>query len=323
MLSRVAECIYWMSRQVERAENLARFLEVTYEFTLDQPENLVNPWEALVRVTADEAYFKARYGQPTDANVGRFLAFDEGYSNSMLSSLRMARENARSVRESLSSEVFEQVNEFYHRVQDAAAQESLQSPNDFLNDVRLLAIQWSGVLDSTMPQDDGWHFFNIGRMLERADKTSRILDVKYFNQLPVVSDVGTAVDDLQWAALLKAISGIEAYRRKYRVLRIPDVVRFFLFDETFPRSVIHCVQSAFWSVRKIHESADLPPGDTHARLKTLCHRLAHTSAEEVIAGNMHGAIDRLQTELNQLGDAISLDFFHRDMAEARSSVSAS
>ncbi|QEG42649.1 alpha-E domain-containing protein [Roseimaritima ulvae] len=313
MLSRVAESIYWMSRQVERAENLARFLEITHEFTLDQPQNMVNSWDALLRITGDEALFKERYDEANADSVSRFLAFDEDYPNSMLSSLRLARQNARSVRESLSSEVFEQVNEFYHLVNHAAAQPALSSPTNFLNEVRLLAIQWTGVLDSTMPQDDGWHFFNVGRMTERADKTSRILDVKYFNLLPNVTDVGTAVDDLQWASLLKAISGIEAYRRKYRVLHIPNVVRFFLFDETFPRSVIYCAKSAFWSIRRIHESADLPPGEAYERAEQLCRRLSLTSAEEVIAGNMHEAIDRLQTELNQLGDAIFRDFFHHEL----------
>lgn len=323
MLSRVAECIYWMSRQVERAENIARFLEVTYDFMLDQPENVINAWEALIQVTADGELFAQRYTQFDAASVGQFLAFDESYPNSMLSSLQMARENARTVRESLSSEVFEQVNDFYHMLCSAAAEKQISSPNNFLSEVRLMAIQWSGVLDSTMPQDDGWHFFNIGRMIERADKTSRILDVKYFNLLPAVADVGTAIDDLQWSVLLKAISGIEAYRRQYRVLRIPSVVRFFLFDDTFPRSVIYCLNSAFRSIQKLHDSSGMPPGQAHEVMRALVHRLSHTTVEEVLAGSMHKAIDQLQQDLNTLGNAISGDFFHRDTTPQADVVAAS
>ena len=112
MLSRVAESIYWMSRQVERAENLARFLEVTHDVTIDQHQGFVDPWEPLVRVTADDKDFAKRYGKPNAKNVTTYLAFDRDYSNSMLSCLHHARENARSVRETLSSEVFEQLNSF-------------------------------------------------------------------------------------------------------------------------------------------------------------------------------------------------------------------
>jgi len=202
MLSRVAESIYWMGRQVERAENLARFLEVTHNLSLDDPFNVTNSWEPLIQVTADVEQFETTYDVANAETVTRFIAFDEAYPNSMLSSLRSARANARGVRESLSSEVYEQLNDFYHFVLDASRTPIIDSPNEFFDDVRRIAIQWAGVLDNTMPRDLGWHFANVGRLIERADKTSRILDVKYFNLLPRIQDVGTSVDDLQWSALL-------------------------------------------------------------------------------------------------------------------------
>ena len=254
MLSRVAESIYWMSRQVERAENLARFLEVTLNLILDQPENVVDPWKPLVQVTADDEYFREKYGTPNQSTVVQFLAFDTEYPNSMVSCLRQARENARGVREKMSSEAFEQLNEFYHFVIDASHRAASDPTSQFFDDVRDHTLLWSGVFHSTMAQDAAWHFANVGRMLERADKTSRILDVKYFNLLPSMDDVGTAVDDMQWTALLLAISGFEAYQRAHHVIDVEKVVEFFLFNRTFPRSVRHCVASAGWSLSEIEQA---------------------------------------------------------------------
>ncbi|MEM1069321.1 MAG: alpha-E domain-containing protein [Planctomycetota bacterium] len=313
MLSRVAESIYWMSRQVERAENLARFLEVTHNLILDQPENVIDPWEPLVQVTADNEYFDEHYGDANAETVTQFLAFDRGYENSMLSSLRLARENARGVRESLSSESFEQLNEFYHFVRAAAERPTIESPNEFFDSVRRLAIHWTGVLDSTMPRDIAWHFANTGRLVERADKTSRVLDVKYFNLLPRVEDIGTAVDDLQWTALLLAISASEAYRRQHHLIEIHKVVEFFLFNAPFPRSILFCIEGADQSIGRIEELSD---GDRDAAgtakqlTESLMQRLHDTSVEEVLASGMHQFIDSIQVELNRIGEAMNQDYFH-------------
>lgn len=313
MLSRVAESIYWMGRQVERSENLARFLEVTLHLILDQPENLIDPWEPLILATGDEKEFRKRHDKATMETVIQFLAFDTDYGNSMLSSLRQARENARGVRESLSSETFEQLNDFYHFVNDAAKQPTLESSTEFFDSVRRIALQWTGVVDSTMSHDLGWHFANVGRLVERADKTSRILDVKYFNLLPRVDDVGTAVDDLQWSALLMAISGFEAYRRQHHNIGIENVVEFFLFNRTFPRSIRFSVSGADWSLSEIEEYGDSEQHSTGVAkelIAKLRHRLNVTSVEEVLAGGMHQFIDEVQNDLNHVGDAMNHDYFH-------------
>lgn len=311
MLSRVAESIYWMGRQVERAENLARFLEVTWDLILDQPENLIDPWEPLILVTADKELFHERYGTANSETVTQFLAFDNDYGNSMLSSLRQARENARGVRESISSETFEQLNEFYHFVNDASKSPHLDLSSGFFDSVRRLALRWTGIVDSTMSHDLGWHFANVGRLLERADKTSRILDVKYFNLLPRLDDVGTSVDDLQWSALLLAISGFEAYRREHHAIDIENVVEFFLFNKTFPRSILFCVVGAAWSLGEIEDASENhSPGLAKERIAKLRHRLSETCVKEVLAGGMHQFIDSIQIELNQVGDAMNQDYFH-------------
>lgn len=311
MLSRVAESIYWMSRQVERAENLARFLEVTHNLTLDQAHDLIDPWQPLIEATADRAIFDTHYDWVNAENVTQFVAFERKYPNSMISSLRFARENARGVRESLSSEAFEQLNNFYKFVDAAAQQPVLVSPNQFFDEVRRIAIQWTGVLDSTMPRDLGWQFANVGRLLERADKTSRILDVKYFSILPNVEDVGTAVDDLQWSALLLAISGIEAYRRKHHLIEIDKVIGFFLFNEDFPRSLQYCVSGALDSLERMESTSQNP---SQLRAKSLANdlhqRLLRTDVKDVLAMGMHQFVDSIQTELNQIGHALDHDYFH-------------
>ena len=310
MLSRVAESIYWMSRQVERAENLARFLEVTHNLILDQPEDLVDPWAPLIQVTADQEMFDERFDFMDVESVTHFLAFDDTYSNSMISNLWHARENARSVRESLSSEAFEQLNEFYYFVRDAAADPSHLSPTDFFDSVRRFAIRWTGVLDSTMSRNMGWHFVNVGRLLERADKTSRILDVKYFNILPQLDDVGTAVDDLQWSALLSAISGFEPYRSIHRLIRVPAVVEFFLFNSTFPRSVLFCIDGACNSLLKIGSMSS--DESEHQALELACQlqiRLSSADVEDVLESGMHEFIDKTQTDINSIGLAMNQDFF--------------
>ncbi|QDV60959.1 alpha-E domain-containing protein [Crateriforma conspicua] len=309
MLARVAESIYWMSRQMERAENLSRFLEVTLNFILDQPENLVDPWEPLVQVTGDTQWYSEHYSRFDRPSVIHFLAFDDRYPNSMLSSLRYARENARGVRETLSSETFEQINDFYHFVNDAALQK-VEPTADFFDQVRQQALLWNGILDGTMSHDIGWHFANFGRLIERADKTSRILDVKYFNLLPRVDDVGTAVDDIQWSALLLAISGFEAYRREHHLIDIEKVVDFFIFNRRFPRSILSCVAGADWSLSQIEDAcSSAHPRSAKQASLGLRHRLANTNVKEVLAGGMHQFIDTLQLELNDIGEALNQDYF--------------
>lgn len=300
-----------MSRQAERAENLARFVEVTLHMTLDQPEYLVDPWEPLIQVTGDNEWFEAKYGKATCQNAVQFMAFDREYHSSMLTCLRAARENAKSVRESLSTESFEQLNDFYHFVRDSSAPQLTDPTADFFDQVRSHALMWTGVLDNTMAHNVAWHFLNVGRLLERADKTSRILDVKYFNLLPRVEDVGTAIDDLQWSTLLMAISGFEAYRREHQLMHVEKIVAFFLFHRKFPRSIYSCIAGAEKSLREIdRESGAEMPGQAQQRITALRHRLKNTNVKEVIAGGMHQFIDRLQVEINAIGESLAQDYFY-------------
>ena len=233
MLARVADSIYWMSRYVERAENVARFIEVNLNLMLDLPAGAAQQWQPLVATTGDSEEFAKRYDTATQQNVIQFLTFDEENVNSIRSCLRLARENARSVREIISSEMWENLNEFYLRVNSAEAG-SRTDPQDVLRSIKRSGHLFTGVTDATMTHNESWHFCQLGCMLERADKTSRILDVKYFLLLPTAADVGTTSDDIQWAAVLRSASAFEMYRKSHGRIAPERVVEFLLFETGVP-----------------------------------------------------------------------------------------
>jgi uncharacterized alpha-E superfamily protein len=311
MLSRVASSIHWMSRYVERAENLARFVDVTFGLMLDLPNGAAEQWLPLVNTTGDNEYFRKHYDRATRENVIRFLAFDGDYPNSIFSCVRMARENARTIREAISSEMWEHVNNLYHSVKTAARKHALlQSPQDFLQEVKFAGHQFCGITDGTLTHGEGWQFARLGRKLERADKTSRLLDVKYFLLLPKFDDVGTPTDDLQWSAVLRSLSGFEMYRKRHGQIFPERVVGFLILDRLFPRAIMHCIDSANEALHAISGS----PEDTfwnpaEKRLGQLRSELAYCTVSEVLSTGLHEFLDSLQVKINDTGAAISETFF--------------
>ena len=315
MLSRVADSIYWLNRYVERAENIARFVDVNLNLLLDSPPGVEQQWRPIVLTTGDLSLFKERYGEPTADNVIQFLTFDTEYHNSILSCLRSARENARSVREIISSEMWEQVNTFYLKVQDASHNYTFSHLPDFFADVKLSSHLFSGVMDATMSHNEGWHFGRVGRLLERADKTARILDVKYFILLPSVQDVGTALDELQWIALLKSASGYEMYRKCQHRITPEGIAKFLLLDREFPRSVQSCLLEAEWSLHKITGTSSGTWSNVAERtLGKLRAELDFITIEDIIKSGLHEFLDQIQTQLNIVGDKIFETFFDLQVA---------
>jgi uncharacterized alpha-E superfamily protein len=315
MLSRVADSIYWMSRYIERAENVARFIDVNQSLMLDQPGG--EQWEPLVTTTGDLDLFRSRYPEPTGENVVRFLAFDPEYPSSILSCLRAARENARSVRPVISSEMWLQVNTFYLLVQEAASGPLAALGHEFFREVKKASYLFSGITDATMSRDEGWHFARMGRLLERADKTSRVLDVKYYLLLPSLADVGTPLDELQWAALLRSTSALGMYRRRHHRISPERVVEFLLLDPAFPRSVHYCVLR---SEESLHAITGTPVGEVgdgaEQRLSELRGELSRARVEDVIRAGLHEFVDAVQVKLNRVGDAIRVSLFAERVTEA-------
>ncbi len=318
MLSRVAESIYWMSRYVERAENVARFISVNLNLSLDMPGEAGQQWWPLVVITGDEHEFQQRIAATTKESVVQFLTFDTENPNSILSCLRKARENARGVREIISAEMWEHINKYYLMVRDGGTLEDvLDNPYAFFERVNVSGQQFLGVTDATMTHGEAWHFCQLGRMMERADKTSRILDVKYFILLPKLTDVGTPFDDIQWLALLRSASALEMYRQRHGRISPVNVVTFLVLDREFPRAVLHCLTRANES---LHAISGTYTGSfcnlAEQRLGQLRAELAYTRADEVIASGLHEFVDDFQRRLNLVGDAICDSFFAMRPLEA-------
>ena len=314
MLSRVANSIYWMCRYIERAENVARFISVNLNLLLDMPAEGSKHWEPLVMITGDQAFFEDKYKEYTKEAVINFLTFDRQYFNSILSCLAAARENARSIREIISSEMWEHLNTFYLEMVDAMSPvRALQDPHRFFKTIQMHCHLFTGLLDSTMSHGEAWNFARIGMMLERADKTSRILDVKYFMLLPQADLVNTPIDNIQWTAVLKSASAFEMYRKEHHLITPRLVASFLIFDNQFPRSIRHCVNKAQICLERIMNGAangttiNNPAEKLLGRLKA---DLEYTDIEDVIQEGMHEYLDRLQTRLNQIDAAIGMAFFN-------------
>ncbi len=317
MLSRVAESIYWMCRYIERAENTARVVNVNWHLMLDHAASGPQ-WQPLVSITADDELFTERYGEANESSVMQFLAFDPEYPNSIHACLRAARENARSIREIIPADLWEQVNTFYQQVRDASQNRAVQlSPHGFFEVVIKESNEFIGRTLTTMTHDDGWHFCRAGRMLERADKTSRVLDVKYFYLLPSVDDIGGRLDNIQWSALLRSVSALQAYRQRYGQIDPRSVVEFLLLDNQFPRSVRYCVEMVQESVDRLSGS---PRGvyvnDAERSCDQLRSLLACARVDDVIDMGLHEFVDSLQIKINKIGADIHEAFFASRANEA-------
>jgi uncharacterized alpha-E superfamily protein len=311
MLSRVANSIYWMSRYAERAENVARFIDVNLHLMLDLPTTEKQQWKPLVTVTGDFELFSKQYGRANKEKVIHFLTFDPYYPNSIVSCLRSARENARSIREVISSEMWQVINEFYLFISSKRAEEdALRDPHAFFTKVKLENQHLIGIREGTMSHGEAWHFSQLGGLIERAEKTSRILDVKYFILLPQIDYVGTAYDNIQWAALLKSASALEMYRKRFHRITPSQVADFLILDREFPRSIRYCINNAEESLQNITNSpAGTFSNEAERRLGRLRAEIDYTDIDEVIESGLHSYLDSFQIELNAVGDAIFDTFF--------------
>jgi uncharacterized alpha-E superfamily protein len=311
MLSRVADSIYWMSRYLERAENIARYISVNLQLLCDQPA-VDEQWEPFIVASGDHEPFFEKYEKATTrGNVLMYLTFDDDNPNSILNCLRKARENARSVREVISSEMWEQINIFYYHVLNAA-QRGWQAfdPQEFYTHVKDAHHLFKGVTDASMSHGEAWHFARLGQLLERADKTSRILDLKYYILLPDLDDVGTTVDAVQWAALLKSASALEMYRKRHHVIEPALVSAFLLLDREFPRAVRYCLVKAAESLHAISGTSNGSfANSAEQRLGKLRTEFDYMQVDEILMRGLHEFLDQLQDRLNLVGEAIASTFF--------------
>lgn len=311
MLSRVAHSLYWMSRYIERAENFARLLDVNLQLLLDfqgfTDTTIKEHWGSILLSSGDEAQFAKHYATADSRNVTEFFAFDLRNPNSIRSSVNAARENARMIRDQISAEMWETINELYLHLgtHNTDAIWAAGGAGEFFNNVKRSAHLFQGLTASTYSRNEGWEFIEFGKYIERADKTTRILDVKYHILLPSASDVGGAVDTAQWQAVLRSASALEAYRRFYVSEILPwKVAEFLIFSDSFPRSLHFCVAQVDDFLRRIL-------GDTGPRPRTEAGRASRrlladlqslTIADVLQEHGLHEFLEEVQKTLDTIGN---------------------
>ena len=312
MLSRVADSIYWMHRYIERAESYARFLTVNFNMSLDLPPQMQEQWGPLLTITDDMSNYLLHHPEVTKAGVIDFMTFDMRNPNSISSALYMARENARTVRESISVEMWEQINRVYLMMKDAGkgALQYTEDPRAFYKELINGCQLFNGIAAATISREEAWHFGRMGTFLERADKTSRLLDVKYHILLPHANTVGSPIDLLQWAALLRSVSAYSLYRKQFGLIRPDLVIEFLVLNRTFPRSIFFCVNTSLESLKEVSGPVLGRKYNTAEKLLgAMRSKVEYREIGEIFEKGVHEYLDLLQMEINQVSDAIFETFF--------------
>ena len=312
MLSRVANSLYWMSRYLERADNTARLVDVNLQLFLDfrarDDRELAARWMPVVQSAGDESLFRSLHGSPTGRTVSEFLVFQPENPNSILAAVTQARENARMVRDQITIEVWEELNRLYLYLRSAAARAQLESsPGEFFQEIKASSLHLQGLTNATVVRNEGWLFQQAGKYLERADQTSRILDVRHATFPPQgppapVDQAGA----LEWAAVLRSCSAWDAYRSLHGADVQPALVaEYLLLTPDFPRSVRFCLQSLNATLRGISGTApDRFANDAERLAGRLLAELQFTTAAEIFATGLHTYVDELQTKLSDIGTAL-------------------
>jgi uncharacterized alpha-E superfamily protein len=311
MLSRVAHSLYWMSRYIERAENIARLLEVNLQFLLDfqglNDAKLKEHWDSIILSSGEEDLFAEHYQIATSRTVTEFLAFDLRNPSSILACVFSARENARMIRDQISAEMWETLNELYLYLKSQNTAEVWSAgPHEFFARIKQASHLFQGLTDATYSRSEGWEFIQFGKFIERADKATRILDVKYHILLPNASDVGGAIDTAQWQAVLRSASALEAYRRAHVSAILPwKAAEFLIFSDSFPRSLHYCaVQFEEFLRRILGETGARPKSDAARASRRLLADLQSLSIADVIAQGLHEFLQEIQTTLDTIGEEV-------------------
>lgn len=312
MLSRVAESLYWMARYVERAENTARLVNVNTHLLLDLPQGISPGWRPLIAISGGDELFAERYSDYSQTNAVRFLVADDGYSGSIVSALGFARENARTIRDYIPREAWEQVNNLYLEIKsDLPGGLSQRNRYQFLNDMITGAQLLTGMLAGTLNHDFGYSLLRCGRNLERADMTTRILGVRCSSLLPEEMEL-TPFENIQWMSVLHSLSAYQMYRRRMQMrVRRAEVLHFLLQDTEFPRAYHCCLLSVE------NDLARLPRNDMALRLTLRARRLVQEADPLTLGGaSLAQLMETLQDAAAQIHSAIE-DTYFRPLMEAQ------
>jgi uncharacterized alpha-E superfamily protein len=316
MLSRTADHLFWMARYMERAENTARMLDVNYQASL-MPQSAAEAetgWKGLLGISELSGDFATRHGAVTPDSVMRYMVSDAGNGSSIRNCLQAARENARAVRGTLTTEVWETQNQTWLEFQRMIGNESfLRDPSSLFEWVKFRSHLSRGVTVGTMLQDEAFHFLRIGSFLERADNTARLLDVKfhaveseYFGAHAGVAGRDTEVDFYHWSGILRSVSGFEVYRKAYRnVIRPEKVAELLILRPDMPRSLAACMQEVVANLERV---ANEQSTETLRRAGRLRADLQYGRIDEILATGLHAYLTQFLERVGTLGIGISRDF---------------
>ena len=315
MLSRVAENLYWMARYIERAENTARLVSVNAFLLLDLPRGLTPGWQPLIAITGCEADYEARHKEYDERSVVRYLVGDPNSTASILHALLMARENCRTVRDILPSAAWQQLTELVLFVR-----EHLQSGlgkrgrHPYLKRIIESCQTLDGLLASTMLHDAAFQVLRVGRHLERADMTTRIIDVRSENLLPSETYELQLFENVQWMSVLKSLSAYQMYRRRMQtqVQRL-EVLRFLFLDRELPRSVLYSLDAVEESLGSLSTGQAAPRA-----ARSVARQLSKTRFETLDHAALHALIDELQGGLIFVHQAIAQTYFPPVLEQAQS-----
>lgn len=310
MLGRRADQLYWMARYTERAENMARLLDVTYRMSLiPQPDDARrSAWESALLVAGDAEAFAETHDDVTRRNVFGHIALDPDHPNSIYACIWLARENARALRAAIPTEMWECLNAAWLEIQEMTpASLAVEGYRGFFDWVKERMILFRGTAEGTMMRDEGYGFAQLGWDLERADNTARLLDSKYHILLPESEDVGGAVDYYQWGAVLRSVGAFRAYHRIYRDVVTPyRVAELLTLRRDMPRSLRACFERVEDTLQELRgDTADQECG----RLAGQIHaRLRFGRMGEIFRSGLHEFLIEFLDSNRALGEQIERDF---------------
>jgi uncharacterized alpha-E superfamily protein len=316
MLSRIADSLFWIARYMERAEDTARILDVNYYMMLEaaqQPYRL--RWEPIVILTGAHEEFSARYVEAEPRSVFEFLGFSEDHPDSIVQCVAKARENARTIRDRMSREMWEDLNSLYLEVSRFTVDDVLAAgPHRFCELVKSGSHQFMGVSRATFPRDEGWHFLNAGQALERAEMTARIVDVQYHTLLEGLPTVGDP-DNHQWMAVLRSVAAYEFYRRTYNTRIEPErVAELLVLHPQHPRSLrfsIGVLQSALRAVSG--SGVDTYANEAERLTGRLYDSLKYDRIEDIFARGLHSFLADVQKICRAIGEHVARTYFYYEV----------
>jgi len=316
MLSRIADSLFWITRYLERAEDTARILDVSYYMMLEGAHQAVRlRWAPLVSIAGAHEEFFARYAEADPRSVLEFLGFSDDHPDSIVQCVAKARENARTIRDRISREMWEDLNSLYldvlrFNVDDVFA----AGPHRFCEVVKSGSHQFMGVSRATFPRDEGWHFLNAGQALERAEMTARIVDVQYHALVEASPVVGDA-DNHQWMAVLKSVAAYEFYRRIYNTRIDPQrVAELLVLHPQHPRSLRFSVSVLQSALRAISGSGpDTYANEAERLTGRLYDGLKYDRIEDIFARSLHAFLAEAQHTCRAIGEQVARTYFYYEV----------